>query len=89
VLGPKLSAESRFGAANQGTAQPEPEQFIGFVAARTVAARKCSQKPEHISPTSRRQHTKRAEPEGSTPKTRTNPDASSPKARPPTPKVPD
>ncbi len=33
------------------------------------------------------QHAKRAEPEGPTPKTRTNPDASSPKARIPTPKV--
>ena len=88
VLGPKLQAEPRFGATPQGTAQPEPEQFIGFVAARTVAARKCSPKPEHISPTSRRQHAKRAEPEGPTPKTRTKPDASSPKARLPTPKVP-
>jgi len=70
-----------------GTAQTEPEQFIGFVAASTAAARKCSQKPEHISPSSRGQHAKRAEPKGPTPKTRTKPDASSPKARLPNPKV--
>lgn len=50
VLGSKLQAKPRLGAANQGAAQPEPEQFIVFVAASTVAARKCSQKPEYIRP---------------------------------------